>query len=81
MRTQRFAISAVRGYSAWSMKLRCRLRAITSRASGSIRVVTNVARFFEGSPSSSISDSSSALAVRASRPSSGMRRLMAGRVK
>ena len=81
MRTQRLATSAVRGYSAWSMKLRCRFRAITSIASGSMNVVTNVARFFDGSPSSSISDSSSASAVRGSRLCSGMWRKIAGLVK
>ena len=44
MRMQRCSISAVCGYSAWSMKLRCRFSAIMRWASGSIQVVTNVAR-------------------------------------
>jgi hypothetical protein len=81
MRTQRRATSAVRGYSAWSMKLRCRFAAITTRASGSIQVVTNVARFFSGLPSSSISDSTIARAVLASRPCSGRCRSRAGWVR
>ena len=71
----------MRGYSAWSMKLRCRFAAITSIASGSMNVVTKVARFFDGLPSSNISDSSSASAVRGSRLCSGMRRTIAGFVK
>jgi hypothetical protein len=74
IRTQRRAISAVRGYSAWSMKFRCRFATITARASGSIQVVTKVARFFAGSPSSSISDSTSASATGASRRWSGISR-------
>ena len=45
IRMQRCSISAVRGYSAWSMKLRCRLAAMILCASGSIQVVTKVARF------------------------------------
>ena len=44
MRMQRCSISAVCGYSAWSMKLRCRFSAMIRCASGSIQVVTNVAR-------------------------------------
>ena len=45
IRMQRCSISAVRGYSAWSMKLRCRFSAMIRCASGSIHVVTKVARF------------------------------------
>ena len=51
MRMQRCSISAVCGYSAWSMKLRCRFSAMTRCASGSIQVVTNVARLRIGMPS------------------------------
>ena len=39
---QRCSISAVIRYSAWSMKFRCRFSSITTRASGSIQVVTKV---------------------------------------
>jgi hypothetical protein len=48
IRMHRCSISAVRGYSAWSMKLRCRLSAMIRCASGSIHVVTNVARLRAG---------------------------------
>ena len=48
IRMQRCSISAVRGYSAWSMKFRCRLPAMILRASGSIQVVTKVARLRPG---------------------------------
>ena len=51
MLTQRFWISVVAGYSSWSMLLTLRLSAIRSRASGSIQVVTKVARFRAGLPS------------------------------
>ena len=51
MRMQRCSISAVCGYSAWSMKLRCRFSAMIARASGSIHVVTKVARLRSGIPS------------------------------
>ena len=44
MRMQRCSISAEIGYSAWSMKLRWRFSAIIRCASGSIQVVTKVAR-------------------------------------
>src|SRR5262245_31308238 len=71
MRTQRIATSAVRGYSAWSMKLRCRLASITARASGSIQVVTKVARFFSGLRSSRVSEWTMASAERGSIDSSG----------
>ena len=62
MRMQRCSISAVCGYSAWSMKLRCRFSAITRCASGSIQVVTNVARLRIGMPSSTSSSSISRIA-------------------
>jgi hypothetical protein len=52
---QRRSISAVRGYSAWSMKLRWRFSVMVICAGSSIQVVTNVARLRPGSPSSSIS--------------------------
>ena len=51
IRTQRCSISAEIGYSAWSMKLRCRFSAMIRCASGSIQVVTKVARLRCGSPS------------------------------
>ena len=49
MRMQRCSISAVCGYSAWSMKLVWSAASITRTASGSIQVVTNVARLRIGS--------------------------------
>jgi hypothetical protein len=52
-----------------------------ARASGSMYVVTKVARFFIGSPSSRTSDSSTASAVRGSRLCSGMCRTIARFVK
>ena len=62
MRMQRCSISAVCGYSAWSMKLRCRFSAMIRCASGSIHVVTNVARLRIGMPSSTRSSSISRIA-------------------
>ena len=59
IRMQRCSISAVRGYSAWSMKLRWRFAAMICWACGSIHVVTNVARFRAGSPSSARSSDTS----------------------
>ena len=62
MRMQRCSISAVCGYSAWSMKLRCRFSAMIRCASGSIHVVTNVARLRIGMPSSTRSSPISRIA-------------------
>ena len=62
MRMQRCSISAVCGYSAWSMKLRCRFSAMIRCASGSIHVVTNVARLRIGIPSSTSSSPISRIA-------------------
>ena len=45
IRMQRCSISAVCGYSAWSMKFRWRFSTMSRCASGSIHVVTKVARF------------------------------------
>ena len=67
----RCSISAVRGYSAWSMKLRCRLSAMMRCASGSIHVVTNVARLRAGSPSSTSSWPISRIASTAGMPACG----------
>ena len=55
IRMHRCWISNVIGYSAWSMKFRWRFVSITRRASGSIAVVTNVARFRSGMPSTASS--------------------------
>ena len=62
IRTQRCSISAEIGYSAWSMKLRCRFSAMIRCASGSIQVVTKVARLRCGSPSRFRSSPSSRMA-------------------
>jgi hypothetical protein len=71
IRMQRCSISAVRGYSAWSMKLRWRLAAMTLCASGSIQVVTKVARFRIGSPSRVRSSATSRIASWDAIPTSG----------
>ena len=71
MRMQRCSISAVCGYSAWSMKLRCRFSAMIRCASGSIHVVTNVARLRIGIPSSTSSSPISRIASTARMPCSG----------
>ena len=76
MRMQRCSISAVCGYSAWSMKLRCRFSAITRCASGSIQVVTNVARLRIGMPSSTSSSPISRIASVERMPNCG--RLLSG---
>ena len=62
IRTQRCSISAEIGYSAWSMKLRCRFSAMIRCASGSIQVVTKVARLRCGSPSRFRSSATSRMA-------------------
>ena len=71
IRTQRCSISAEIGYSAWSMKLRWRLAAISRCASGSIQVVTKVARLRAGSPSSSSSSPTRRIASIADIPLAG----------
>ena len=71
IRMQRCSISAVRGYSAWSMKLRCRLVAMICCACGSIHVVTKVARLRAGSPSSARSSPTSRIASTAGIPLTG----------
>ncbi|SCD58943.1 hypothetical protein GA0115236_11314 [Streptomyces sp. IgraMP-1] len=50
--THRRSISAVRGYSSLSMRFLSRHSAITAAPSGSIQVVTKVARFCRAFPSS-----------------------------
>src|SRR6478735_2071040 len=75
IRIQRCSISAVRGYSAWSMKFRCRFAAMICWACGSIHVVTKVARFRAGSPSSARSSDTSRKASSAGMPVSGNSRL------
>ena len=59
MLTQRRSISAVWGYSSLSTRLRSAAASMSSRASGSIHVVTNVARFSRGLPSRMSSSSTS----------------------
>ena len=78
MRMQRCSISAEIGYSAWSMKLRCRFSLTIRCASGSIQVVTKVARLRHGSPSSTSSSSTSRIASSAGHPT--RRELLVGRV-
>ena len=55
MLTQRRSISAVCGYSSLSIMFLSKLSAISFSASGSIQVVTNVARLSRELPSSSSS--------------------------
>ena len=55
MFTQRRSISAVCGYSSLSIMFLSNASAISRSASGSIHVVTNVARFSRELPSSSSS--------------------------
>ena len=69
---QRCWISKVWGYSAWSMKLRWRLSSITRRASGSIQVVTKVARLRSGIPSTASSSLTRRIAAMGAIGSSGM---------
>ena len=71
IRTQRCSISAEIGYSAWSMKLRWRFSAMIRCASGSIQVVTNVARLRIGSPSRARSSSTRRMASTGRMPCSG----------
>src|SRR6478609_3777635 len=71
IRTQRCSISAEIGYSAWSMKLRCRFSAMIRCASGSIHVVTKVARLRCGSPSMVRSTSTRRIASTGAMPVSG----------
>ena len=71
IRTQRCSISAEIGYSAWSMKLRWRFSAMIRCASGSIQVVTNVARLRCGSPSMARSSPTSRMASVGRIPLSG----------
>jgi hypothetical protein len=73
MRMQRCSISAVCGYSAWSMKLRCRFSAMIRWASGSIQVVTKVARLRCGIPSRTSSSPINRIASIARMPYSGSR--------
>ena len=75
IRMQRCSISAVRGYSAWSMKFRCKFSAISRCASGSIQVVTNVAKLRAGSPSRARSSATSRIASTGVMPVSGKARL------
>ena len=71
IRTQRCSISAQIGYSAWSMKLVCRFSAMICSASGSIHVVTKVARLRCGSPSIARSSATSRAASTGRMPPSG----------
>ena len=72
IRMQRCWIAKVWGYSAWSMKLRWRLSSITRRASGSIQVVTKVARLRSGIPSTASSSPTRRIAAMGAIGSSGM---------
>ena len=71
IRTQRCSISAEIGYSAWSMKLVCRFSVMSRCASGSIQVVTKVARLRCGSPSMARSSSTRRIASTGRMPPSG----------
>ena len=73
MFTQRFSSSAVCGYSSLSIMFLWEHSAISSSASGSIHVVTNVARFSRALPSRISSSLTTCSAVRGSTPLSGSR--------
>ena len=71
MFTQRFSSSAVCGYSSLSIMFLGAHSAIRISASGSIQVVTNVARFSRALPSRMSSSRTTCSAVRGSTPCSG----------
>ncbi len=71
--TQRFSSSAVRGYSSLSIMFLSRHSAIRTPASGSIQVVTKVARFRRELPSSISSSCTSWAAVIGGSGASGSR--------
>jgi len=73
MFTQRFSSSAVCGYSSLSIMFLGAHSAISISASGSIHVVTNVARFSRALPSRMSSSRTTCSAVRGSTPRSGSR--------
>ena len=73
MFTQRFSSSAVCGYSSLSIMFLGEHSAISCSASGSIHVVTNVARFSLALPSRISSSRTTCSAVRGSTPCSGSR--------
>ena len=73
MFTHRRSISAVCGYSSLSIMFLSNASAIRRSASGSIHVVTNVARFRRELPSSRSSSWISRYAASAGAPSSGIR--------
>lgn len=71
--TQRRSSSAVRGYSSLSIMFLSRHSAISNPASGSIHVVTKVARFSRALPSSISSSRTSWWAVAGAMGGSGSR--------
>ena len=71
MFTQRRSSSAVCGYSSLSIMFLAAHSAISSSASGSIHVVTNVARLSRALPSRMSSSRTTCSAVRGSTPCSG----------
>ena len=73
MFTQRRSSSAVCGYSSLSIMFLAAHSAISSSASGSIQVVTNVARLSRALPSRMSSSRTTCSAVRGSTPRSGSR--------
>ena len=73
MFTQRRSISAVCGYSSLSIMFLSKQDAISFSASGSIQVVTNVARLSRALPSRISSSRTTCAAVLGSMPLSGIR--------
>ena len=73
MHTHRCSIAAVAGYSSLSIMFLSNVSAISFSASGSIHVVTNVARFSRELPSSMSSSWMNRYAAPASMHSSGIR--------
>ena len=73
MLTQRLSSSAVCGYSSLSIMFLSNDSAMSCAASGSIQVVTNVARLSRALPSSISSSRTTWAAVLGSMPLSGIR--------
>ena len=78
MFTQRDSSSAVCGYSSLSIMFFSRHSVISTCASGSIQVVTNVARFSRALPSSNSSSRTTCAAVPGSIDALGRERLGTG---
>jgi hypothetical protein len=79
--TQNSSTCCAAGYSSWSMWLVLIISSMSIRASGSIHVVTKVARLRLGCPSSFSPSRISSYASRAGIPRSGKRSIGSGSAK